>query len=59
MAVAGALLERWPSYATYVVSFLTIGIIWVNHHAVMERIRVVNRPLLFNNLLFLIRPRHY
>jgi uncharacterized membrane protein len=52
--LAGALLERWPSYATYVVSFLTIGIIWVNHHAVMERIRVVNRPLLFNNLLFLM-----
>ena len=43
-----ALLERWPSYATYVVSFLTIGIIWVNHHAVMERIKNVNRPLLFS-----------
>ena len=52
--LSGALLERWPSYATYVVSFLTIGIIWVNHHAVMERIRVVNRPLLFTNLLFLM-----
>lgn len=49
-----ALLERWPSYTTYVVSFLTIGIIWVNHHAVMERIRVVNRPLQFINLLFLM-----
>ena len=52
--LSSALLERWPSYATYVVSFLTIGIIWVNHHAVMERIRVVNRPLLFMNLLFLM-----
>ncbi len=49
-----ALLERWPSYATYVVSFLTIGIIWVNHHAVMDRIRTVNRPLLFLNLVFLM-----
>src|SRR5215217_5451735 len=46
--LSSALLERWPSYATYVVSFLTIGIIWVNHHAVMERIRDVNRPLLFS-----------
>src|SRR5215207_3951221 len=36
-----ALLGRWPAYATYVVSFLTIGIIWVNHHAVMERIKIV------------------
>jgi uncharacterized membrane protein len=49
-----ALLERWPSYATYVISFLTIGIIWVNHHAVMERIKNVNRPLLFLNLVFLM-----
>ena len=49
-----ALLERWPSYATYVVSFLTIGIIWVNHHAVMDRIRNVNRRLLFMNLVFLM-----
>jgi uncharacterized membrane protein len=52
--LSSALLERWPSYATYVVSFLTIGIIWVNHHAVMERISAVNRPLLFINLLFLM-----
>jgi TMEM175 potassium channel family protein len=52
--LADALLGNWPSYATYVVSFLVIGIIWVNHHAVMERIRKVNRPLLFLNLMFLM-----
>src|SRR5947209_1816918 len=28
-----ALSNEWPSYASYAVSFLTIGIIWVNHHA--------------------------
>jgi uncharacterized membrane protein len=49
-----ALLQRWPAYATYVVSFLTIGIIWVNHHAVMDRIKNVNRLLLFLNLVFLM-----
>ena len=52
--LADALLESWPSYATYMVSFLTIGIIWVNHHAVLDRIREVNRPLLFMNLMFLM-----
>jgi uncharacterized membrane protein len=31
-----------------------IGIIWVNHHAVLERIRKVDRPLLFLNLVFLM-----
>jgi TMEM175 potassium channel family protein len=52
--LADALLGNWPSYATYVVSFLVIGIIWVNHHAVMERISKVDRPLLFLNLVFLM-----
>jgi uncharacterized membrane protein len=52
--LSDALLERWPSYATYVVSFLTIGIIWVNHHAVMERIKSVDRLLLFLNLVLLM-----
>ena len=36
------------------VSFLTIGIIWVNHHAVMDRIKNVDRILLFLNLVFLM-----
>jgi uncharacterized membrane protein len=50
----GALLEAWPSYATYAVSFLTIGIIWVNHHTILDRVRRVDRPLLFINLVFLM-----
>src|SRR2546423_10880475 len=49
-----ALLEQWPAYASYVVSFLVIGIIWVNHHAVLEHLRVVDRPLLLLNLLLLL-----
>ena len=28
-----ALAQEWPSYVAYLVSFLTIGIMWVNHHA--------------------------
>jgi uncharacterized membrane protein len=32
----GAALERsWPQYAAYAVSFLIIGIWWVNHHAAL------------------------
>src|SRR5262245_4424940 len=30
--LAGDLVSIWPSYAAYVVSFVIIGIIWVNHH---------------------------
>jgi Predicted integral membrane protein len=46
--------DLWPSYAGYVVSFLTIGIIWVNHHSTFSRITTVDRPLLFLNLLLLL-----
>jgi uncharacterized membrane protein len=49
-----ALTSLWPSYATYVVSFMTIGIMWVNHHAIFKCIRVVDRPLQFINLFLLM-----
>lgn len=48
------LLHQWPHYATFVVSFLTIGIIWVNHHSQFERIHSADRTLLFINLFLLM-----
>jgi uncharacterized membrane protein len=48
------LLAQWPSYAAYAVSFVTIGIMWVNHHALFALIRRVDRPILFLNLLLLL-----
>ena len=45
--------DQWPSYAGYVVSFLTIGIIWVNHHALFDLVARVSRPLLFLNLMLM------
>ncbi len=47
------LADHWPSFAAYVVSFLTIGIIWVNHHALFRNIARIDRTLLFLNLLLL------
>jgi TMEM175 potassium channel family protein len=44
------LAEKWPAYVAYVVSFFTIGIIWVNHHALVQNIAVIDRMLLFLNL---------
>ncbi|WP_306323944.1 MULTISPECIES: TMEM175 family protein [unclassified Streptomyces] len=49
-----ALGHQWPSYAAYVVSFLVIGIIWVNHHQVFSHVVRVDRTLLFLNLLVLM-----
>jgi uncharacterized membrane protein len=47
-------LHQWPAYAAYATSFLTIGIIWVNHHAVLSRLHRVDRGLLFLNVVFLL-----
>ena len=44
------LLRLWPSYLAYAVSFLTIGIMWVNHHTVFTQIDRVDRTFLFINV---------
>jgi uncharacterized membrane protein len=49
-----ALGKQWPSYAAYVVSFLVIGIMWANHHTLFSFIRLVDRKLLFLNLMILM-----
>ena len=49
-----ALLEQWPSYVAYVVSFLVIGVMWVNHHALFGLLARVDRTLVFLNLLLLM-----
>ena len=49
-----ALLHIWPQYLAYVTSFLTIGIIWMNHHHTVSLIARTDRTMLFiNNLLLL------
>jgi uncharacterized membrane protein len=40
------LLHIWPSYLAYAVSFVTIGIMWVNHHTVMAQIERADRRFL-------------
>lgn len=48
------LLHLWPSYLAYTTSFLTIAIIWINHHHVMETIARVDRTFLFISTLLLL-----
>ncbi len=52
--LSASLLRAWPSYVAYAVSFVTIGIIWINHHTVFEQIQRVNRSFLVLNVLFLM-----
>jgi uncharacterized membrane protein len=48
------LVEIWPSYVAYAVSFVTIGIIWSNHHTVMGQLGRVNRTFLMLNIFLLM-----
>jgi uncharacterized membrane protein len=48
------LLHLWPAYLAYATSFLTIGIIWMNHHFCVETMARADRVLMFLNVLLLI-----
>jgi uncharacterized membrane protein len=48
------LVDLWPAYIAYSVSFLTIGIMWVNHHSVFRQFARVDRTLLLLNILLLM-----
>ena len=48
------LVHLWPAYLAYATTFVTIGIIWMNHHHTVSLIDHTDRTMLFiNNLLLL------
>jgi uncharacterized membrane protein len=49
-----ALSGAWPQYAAYAISFLTIGIMWLNHHTLLAHVTRVDRTLLAINLFLLM-----
>lgn len=53
-SLAYQLAHDWPSYLAYAVSFIVIGVIWVNHHALFSLVDRVDRVLLFENLILLM-----
>jgi uncharacterized membrane protein len=48
------LVNLWPAYLAYAVSFVTIGIMWVNHHLLFQHFARVDRPMLLLNILLLM-----
>ena len=48
------LRDIWTSYLAYALSFITIGIIWANHHTLMHQIGHVDRFFLLANVIFLM-----
>ena len=47
-------IGNWPAFAAYAVSFLVIGVVWLNHHAVFGGVARVDRVILVLNLLLLL-----
>jgi uncharacterized membrane protein len=48
--LGASILHIWPSYLAYAVSFVTIGIMWVNHHTLMAQVDRTDRRFLFANI---------
>jgi uncharacterized membrane protein len=48
------LLDLWPSYLAYAVTFLFVGQVWANHHVMFDHIRSADRAVLFLNTLLLM-----
>ncbi len=53
-SLLAALAERWPSYLAYLAAFLTIGIIWLNHRTLVDRIARFDARLHWLNLMLLL-----
>jgi uncharacterized membrane protein len=52
--LAEALLRQWPEYFSYVTTFLTVLIMWMNHHKLFRHIHRINHPFLVLNGLLLM-----
>jgi uncharacterized membrane protein len=53
-SLALALWDEWPSFFGYTLSFVTIGIMWMNHHSLFKDIERTDHFLLVFNLLLLM-----
>jgi uncharacterized membrane protein len=52
--LAERLGHRWPLYTSYLLSFVNIGTVWLNHHSIFSRLRRVDHGLVVLNLLLLL-----
>ena len=50
----GALADLWPSYLAFLASFMTIGVMWLNHHRLFTLINKKDDGLIAFNLLLLL-----
>jgi uncharacterized membrane protein len=52
--LGGELVRMWPQYTAYLLSFLVVGTVWLNHHAVVQCLTRTNHTVQILNLLLLL-----
>jgi uncharacterized membrane protein len=52
--LGSALRDLWPSYFGFALSFMTIGVMWANHHGMFKDIERADHTLIVLNLLLLL-----
>ncbi len=48
------LLELWPKFAAYALSFIMLGILWSYHHIMFQHIRRVDGRVIWLNIFYLM-----
>jgi uncharacterized membrane protein len=46
-----ALAENWFVFLSYVLSFVFVGLYWINHHHLFQKVEKINNKILLANLL--------
>lgn len=55
LGLAHSLAALWPAYLAFFSSFVTVLVIWVQHHGIFTHVRKVDHTLLYwNGLLLLV-----
>jgi uncharacterized membrane protein len=53
-SLLSAMLEQWPSYLSFFISFMLITLFWLNHHNLFRYIRKADHTLLIINSFILM-----
>src|SRR5438445_3903610 len=53
-SLAKGLLDEWPTFFAFVTSFVSVLIMWMNHHNMFNYIRKIDRRLMLLNGLLLL-----
>ena len=52
--LAHGLLEMWPEFLIYILSFMVLGVFWLMHHAIFDTVSYYDGTLAWINIVFLM-----